>query len=22
MWLADAPDHMIHFNGNSFIGPR
>ena len=22
VWLSDAPDHMIHFNGNRFIGPR
>lgn len=22
VWLADAPDHMIHFNGDRFIGPR
>ncbi len=22
VWLADTPDHMIHFNGNRFIGPR
>lgn len=20
-WLADAPDHMIHFNGERFLGP-
>lgn len=20
-WCADAPDHMIHFNGNRFMGP-
>lgn len=20
-WIADAPDHMIHFNGNRFLGP-
>lgn len=22
VWLANAPDHMIHFNGDRFIGPR
>ncbi|MGM9741372.1 MAG: BsuBI/PstI family type II restriction endonuclease [Candidatus Cryptobacteroides sp.] len=22
VWLADKPDHMIHFNGDRFIGPR
>lgn len=22
VWLSDAPDHMIHFNGDRFIGPR
>lgn len=22
VWLADVPDHMIHFNGDRFIGPR
>lgn len=22
VWLADSPDHMIHFNGDRFIGPR
>jgi len=22
VWLADNPEHMIHFNGNRFIGPR
>lgn len=22
VWLADAPDHMIHFNGDRFIGPK
>lgn len=21
VWLVEAPDHMIHFNGNRFIGP-
>jgi len=22
VWLADTPDHMIHFNGDRFMGPR
>ena len=22
VWLSDAPDHMIHLNGDRFIGPR
>lgn len=22
VWLAEAPDHMIHLNGDRFIGPR
>lgn len=22
VWLMDFPEHMIHFNGNRFIGPR
>ncbi len=22
IWLADAPEHMIHFNGDRFMGPR
>ena len=21
VWIADAPDHMIHFNGKRFLGP-
>lgn len=21
VWIADNPDHMIHFNGNRFLGP-
>lgn len=21
-WIADAPDHMIHLNGDKFLGPR
>ena len=22
VWTADMPDHMIHFNGDRFLGPR
>ena len=22
VWLCDTPDHMIHYNGDRFIGPR
>ena len=22
VWIADIPDHMIHLNGDKFIGPR
>ncbi|MBW8049324.1 MAG: restriction endonuclease [Cytophagales bacterium] len=22
VWIVDAPDHMIHFNGDKFMGPR
>lgn len=22
VWLVEAPDHMIHFNGDKFMGPR
>jgi len=22
VWIADVPDHMIHFNGDKFMGPR
>lgn len=22
VWLADMPDHLIHFNGDRFVGPR
>jgi len=22
VWLVDTPDHMIHFNGDRFLGPR
>jgi len=21
VWVADQPDHMIHFNGERFLGP-
>jgi hypothetical protein len=21
VWVADAPDHLIHFNGDRFLGP-
>ena len=21
VWIADAPEHMIHFNGDRFLGP-
>ncbi|MBQ1642979.1 MAG: restriction endonuclease, partial [Treponema sp.] len=21
-WIADNPTHMIHFNGDKFIGPH
>ena len=21
VWVADAPSHMIHFNGSRFLGP-
>ena len=21
VWIADAPSHLIHFNGNRFLGP-
>lgn len=21
VWLADSPAHLIHFNGNKFLGP-
>lgn len=21
VWMADDPDHMIHFNGERFLGP-
>jgi hypothetical protein len=21
VWIADAPDHMIHYNGQRFVGP-
>jgi hypothetical protein len=22
VWIADAPDHLIHYNGDKFLGPR
>ena len=22
VWIADAPTHMIHFNGDKFLGPH
>ncbi|WP_308413816.1 BsuBI/PstI family type II restriction endonuclease, partial [Vibrio parahaemolyticus] len=22
VWLADRPEHMIHFNGDKFLGPH
>ena len=22
VWLSDDPDHMIHLNGDKFLGPR
>ena len=22
VWISDMPDHMIHFNGDKFMGPR
>ena len=22
VWIADTPDHMIHLNGDKFLGPR
>jgi len=22
VWLAENPDHMIHLNGDKFMGPR
>jgi hypothetical protein len=22
VWIAEIPDHMIHFNGDRFLGPR
>ena len=21
VWIADAPEYMIHFNGDKFLGP-
>ncbi|MBJ6109473.1 hypothetical protein JAO73_10640 [Hymenobacter sp. BT523] len=22
VWVADVPTHMIHFNGDSYLGPH
>jgi hypothetical protein len=22
VWLAEMPDHLIHYNGDRFLGPR
>ncbi|MFN3331986.1 MAG: BsuBI/PstI family type II restriction endonuclease [Caldilinea sp.] len=22
VWVAEAPEHLIHFNGENFIGPH
>jgi hypothetical protein len=22
VWLAETPDHLIHFNGDRFLGPH
>jgi hypothetical protein len=22
VWLAEIPDHLIHFNGDRFLGPH
>ncbi|WP_199907084.1 BsuBI/PstI family type II restriction endonuclease [Campylobacter concisus] len=22
VWITDMPDHMIHLNGDKFLGPR
>ena len=22
VWVAEIPDHMIHFNGDKFLGPK
>ena len=22
VWLSEVPDHMMHFNGDRFLGPR
>ncbi len=22
IWIAEAPDHLIHYNGDKFMGPR
>ncbi len=21
VWIADNPDHLVHFNGHKFLGP-
>ena len=21
VWIADNPDHLVHFNGDKFLGP-
>ena len=21
VWIADAPDHLVHFDGDKFLGP-
>ena len=22
VWMADQPDHLVHYNGDRFLGPR
>ena len=22
LWIAEIPDHLIHFNGDNFLGPK
>ncbi|MCX5683061.1 MAG: BsuBI/PstI family type II restriction endonuclease, partial [Planctomycetota bacterium] len=22
VWIAEIPDHLIHYNGDKFLGPR
>ena len=22
VWVADTPDHLVHFNGENFLGPH